>query len=419
MSAEIILDPSQEAAVELALTARICVITGGPGVGKSTILKVLLDRIGDEPITIPAADELDFPAQLSPYVLASPTGKASKRLSEATGRRASTVHRLLEYGPVDNGRSGFRRNESTPLDTALVIVDEASMLDVELAAALMAAIDPARTRLILVGDVNQLPSVGPGRVFGDLIDSGEVPVARLTTLHRAAQESWVCRNAPRVLAGTMPELVAATGDGTFPDFVWRKAETRDDAIREVLDYAAMVTDETQILVPQKTGPAGTDELNARLQSIVNDRARPGELSWGKAPHAIYAGDRVIQTRNDYALGVFNGEVGRVTSLDKEAVVVDFDDRIVRYDRDSARGLRLAYALTIHKFQGSEVPWAVVLCHSTHHFMLSRQLLYTAITRAKKGVVLVGDRKGIEAAIANMKPAVRNTGLVAKLREREE
>lgn len=402
----ITLDPSQEAAVELVLSARIGVVTGGPGTGKTTILRAALDRIEQMPAPPLPADYDGFSEPRPRYLLASPTGKAAKRMSEATGREARTVHRLLEYG-----REGFGRTAQRPLETELVIVDEASMLDIELAAALTAAIDPAQARLILVGDANQLPSVGPGRVFGDLIDSGAVPVARLTTLHRSARESWVCRNAARVLAGHAPELEQRK------DFVFLPAETRDDAARKTIARSLELDDEDvehQVLTPQNTGPAGADALNASLQAHLNP-PRSGELAWGKAPHALRLRDRVIQSSNNYNLRVFNGEVGRVTALDAEQLTVDFGDRQATYDRDSAQGLRLAYALTIHKSQGSEFPWVVVLCHSTHHFMLSRQLFYTAITRAKVGVVIVGDRKGIEAAVKNAEPAFRNTGLAQRLR----
>ena len=403
--AELVLDPSQECAVELVLDARFGMVTGGPGVGKTTCLREALRRLdarGDDG-----------------YELAAPTGKAARRMHEATGREARTIHRLLEYGPQfgDDGRMsrmGFRRGETDPLDSTLVIVDEASMLDIELARALLEAIDGSRTRLVLVGDANQLPSVGPGRVFADLVESGDVPVARLTTLHRAAQESWICSNAPVVLAGKVPDLQGRE------DFEWHGCADRDAAAARVLDLIVRQLPrrglEAQVLVPQNTGPAGTVALNAELQARLNP-PRVGERSWGKAPNVLRPRDRVIQLRNDYVLGVFNGEVGDVVSVGGEGLTVRFEGREpVRYDRMQASALKLAYALTIHKSQGSEWPWVVVLCHSTHAFMLSRQLLYTAITRAKEGVVLVGDPKGLKLALKNVAPARRNTSLVERLRE---
>ena len=404
----ITLDPSQERAVDLVMTAGLGVVTGGPGTGKTTILREALRR-------------LDAGEKPPETLLCAPTGKAARRMSEATGRTAMTLHRGLEYGPVFEGgtagRMGFRRNAETPLEEDLVIVDEASMVDVELASHLFAAIDESRTRLIFVGDAAQLPSVGPGRVFADLIHSHAVPVAQLTTLHRAAQESWICRNAPRVLAGETPELAATK------DFNFYNREDRAKAFDAVMEVVCRVSPKhgiptPQVLVPQKTGPLGANALNASLQSALN-RARPGERSMGKAPHVLRPRDRVIQTKNDYQLGVFNGEIGDVVEIASHHVIVAYEGREpVKYDKLQAQALRLAYALTVHKSQGSEWPWVVVVCHSTHAFMLSRQLIYTAITRAKEGVVIVGDRKGIALALKNVSPSKRNTGLVERIRKGE-
>lgn len=406
----ITLDPSQRAAVALALTARVGIITGGPGRGKTTITRAALDAMDVAGVT---------------YELASPTGKAARRMEEATGRPAQTVHRLLGYGLGDP----WLHTAERPLETDCVIVDEASMLDLELARALLDAIDPRRTRLILVGDVDQLPSVGPGRVFGDLIDSGEVPVARLTTLHRSAAEAWVSTQAPEVLAGRVPDLRER------PDFTFIERENRDSAADAVVELVTRTLPErgiapadVQVLIPMTVGPAGTSVLNRRLQAVCNTAApgsgwKIGKGSEGEGAEEIRVGDRVIQTRNDYLLNVFNGETGRVVSVDKDELAVDFGDekspRGVTYSRDAARSLRLAYALTVHRYQGSETPWAVVMCHSTHTKMLSRNLLYTAITRAKRGVVIVGDRKGIERAVKNATDSKRNTGLIERLRAKGE
>lgn len=423
-----ILDPSQQAAVELMLSAPIGVVTGGPGTGKTTITRAALDRMD---------------ARGESYLLAAPTGKAARRMEEATGRKASTIHRLLGYGlgshHADGFGGGFLYGVDEPLEANVIVIDEASMIDIELAQALLEAVH-APSRILFVGDAAQLPSVGPGRVLCDLIESGEVPVARLTKVHRAAAESWVCSQAPEVLAGQIPDL------GARADFHWLERDIRDHAVDAVVGLVAGggpyyrgpslrelgVEDraDVQVLVPQNVGRAGTGVLNRRLQALLNPaKGRDGWRVGGKSKGGvggdqdddgtveIRIGDRVIQTRNDYLLDVMNGEVGVVEALTQGELVVRFDEeRRVSYSRDSASALRLAYALTVHKYQGSEVPWAVVLCHSTHTRMLTRQLLYTAITRAKKGVVLVGDRLGIERAVKNERDRKRYTGLVDRLRE---
>lgn len=433
----LVLDESQERAVSAAMTAQFMVISGGPGVGKTTTLRALLDRLDAARTQDPTSPSYyDAPE----YLLASPTGKAARRLSEATGRPARTIHRLLGYHPLQ----GWRHNRLEPIEAKLVVVDEASMLDTELAGALLDAIDPGTTRLLLVGDADQLPSVGPGRVFGDLIDSGRIPVARLTTLHRAAQESWICRNAPVVLRGQVPELLAPAAG----DFRWVEENAVDRLTERVV---ALVTREIpamakglpvtsadiQVLSPQRTGVAGVDALNAALQRAINPRDpraawETGSGDDGTGPHARGAiarmaiGDRVIQTHNDYTLGVMNGETGTVLSFDKsptpdgksqEMMLVQFEghERPVGFNRYAAKDLRLAYALTVHKSQGSEFAWVVVIAHTTHTRMLSRQILYTAITRAKRGVVIVGDAEALKRAVRNDKPARRNTTLVERLR----
>lgn len=420
----ITLDPSQAAAVELLLTAPLCVMTGGAGVGKTTTTRAALDRMDERG---------------ERYLLAASTGKAARRMTEATAREgrpeATTVHRLLGYLPGQ----GWWHDADNPLEADAVLVDECSMLDVELARALFEAIDPATTRLALIGDANQLPSVGPGRVFADLIDSGRVPVARLTKLHRAAAERWVASQSPVILEGRVPDLAAR------PDFRWIEREGRDDAVDALIEAVTEgieglalpigATDDTQVLVPQNVGPAGVDAINLRLQAEINADGTPTGWKIGSGKRGESAemrlGDRVIQTRNDYTLDVMNGEIGRVIAADKERLGVDFGEggaasgaaggsqRIVEYGRDQARSLRLAYALTIHKYQGSQVPWAVLLVHSTHTQMLTRGLLYTAVTRASHGVVIVGDRVGLERAVKNASDARRNTGLIERLRAESE
>ena len=443
---EIRPDPSQEAAIDLICEARIGVVTGGPGVGKTSCLKWALDRLDERGIT---------------YRLAAPTGKAARRMREATGRAASTVHRLLEFGPDElTGELGFRRNARNPVSADLVVVDESSMLDVRLADALTAAIDQSRTRLVLVGDANQLPSVGPGRVFGDIIAAGTVPVAKLTTLHRAAAETWVCSQAPVILSGHVPDLSARR------DFLWTGRADRSQALEALLEVVfrelparGAAPGDIQVLIPMRVGPAGCALANKRLQALLNPERDSDPQPWvvgtGDDARTLRIRDRVIQTRNDYQLEVANGEVGEVEAIHHEptpcpdcggtglldapdwedvpkcqpcggkgkrppCLVVrypdDAGDRRVTYGKGDVYALDLAYALTVHKSQGSQWPWVVMLCHSTHTRMLTRQLLYTGITRAQKGVALIGDLKGIGAAVKNVADAQRNTWLAQELRE---
>lgn len=383
---------------------RVSVITGGPGTGKTSSLKALLDRVDGlpEPWTV---------------ALGSATGKASRRMSEATGRPAFTVHRLLEWFPREQR---FLRNEDNPLDEDLVVIDEASMLGIKLGDSLLRAIGPT-TRLLLMGDAAQLPPVEAGALFADLIASDRVPVARLTTLHRAALESWVATQAPVILAGRAPDLRERA------DFLFVEQADRDKAVAALVDIVVrelpargIASQDIQVLVPQNVGKAGADILNKRLQDILNGGNLHG-ASWKIGGQTIARGDRVIQTKNVYtddgSGDVMNGETGTVLSVDPRDLDVRFDDgRTITYGRDKAEKLRLAYALSTHKSQGSEFAWVVVLVHSTHTQMLSRNLLYTAITRAKKGVVLVGDRVGIERAVKNARDSRRNTGLADRLRE---
>lgn len=383
------LDTSQEVAVELACTAPFAVITGGPGTGKSTCLKVALDRMD---------------ARGERYALASPTGKAAKRMNEATGREASTIHRLLGWT-----QGGWTHCEENPLDLDVIVIDEASMLDVELCEALVDALTDT-TRLVLVGDANQLPSVGPGRILADLVEAELVPVARLTHVHRAAAKSWICRNAPRVLAGEALELVDAR------DFRFFEVEDIGEAAQKVGEIVTLPEYQgAQVLSPQRTTACGVTALNAQLQARLNPPPASGAgQAWQFGDRVFRRGDRVIQTSNNYDLGVFNGEVGEVIDIDA-LMLVDFGDRRVHFAKVHACDLQLAYALTVHKCQGSEFPWVVCVVHSAHTYMLTRQLFYTAITRAKKGVVIVGNQKGLHAATSAKDPPRRNTSLVERMR----
>lgn len=381
---EIELDDSQEQALVMMLREPFCIVTGGPGTGKTTILKQALQRMGGRSVA-----------------LCAPTGKAAKRMSETTGVEAKTIHRLLMWSPEEKR---FWYGESDKLPNDVVIVDEASMVDTELLSHLCKAIDPRRTRLILVGDANQLPSVGPGAIMADLASGCEsIPVARLNRTHRSAAESWICQNATKILAGE-----------PFP------LKPRDDfrfiEVNEPSNVAKFCGDEMegnsgiQYLAPQRNGPAGVDSLNKALQARFN-LLRPGELEWGKDVK-LRTRDRVLHTENNYDLGVFNGEVGEIAAIEKDAMHVKYYDRQypVVYSKEEARALQLAYCLTIHKSQGSEWPWVGCIVHSTNTFMLTRQLLYTAVTRAKEGLVIIGNKKGIEAALKSKRSDNRNTAL---------
>lgn len=396
-------DESQEKAIDLICKRsgagpRVGVITGGPGTGKTTCLKRALEALG------PGCK----------VELAAPTGKAAKRMKQATGVDARTIHRLLEWKPF----KGFSRNADAPIDADVIVVDEASMIDIELAAALFDAIGP-RSRLVLVGDVNQLPPVGPGRPFADMIASGLVPVARLTKLHRSARESWVARNAPAVLRGEPLELAECR------DFRFVHCEHAGEimaSVRAEVERLHALQLESQVLIPQSTGKAGTEVGNAELQGVFNPL--PAGVRFEDAAYLprksgpIREGDRVIQTKNDYMLDVFNGDIGDVVSIEKGKVVVSMQDdkgpREVAYTLEQTNSLYLAYALTIHRSQGSEWPWIVCVVHSTHTFMLTRQLLYTAITRAREGVVIIGDDRGIKTALSVGRVPERNSTLIERM-----
>lgn len=385
------LDGSQEAAATLATKERSLVITGGPGTGKTTTMLEILNR---------------FDAMGISYALAAPTGKAARRMQETTGREARTIHRLLGYQ-----MDGWAYNKNNPLPYDRILVDEFSMCDTELGADLMDALRPD-AGVVFVGDAAQLPSVGPGRVLADLVESGVIPVARLSTVHRSAQESWICRNAPRVLTGEKLEL------DDFPDFHWVQTDNAADCQAQVVRLMKMEEyRNAQVLTPQRTTACGVDLLNPALQKALNP-AEALKPEWKIGDRFFRKGDKVIQTSNDYDLNVFNGEVGYVVRFNDEAgvMVVDFGDRTVAYGKQDAMSLDLAYALTVHKSQGSEFPWVIVVVHSAHTHMLQRNLFYTAITRAKKGVVMVGDRKGLRAATEPKDPPRRNTALVSLIRE---
>lgn len=396
---DIELSPRQREAVELARREKVLVITGGPGTGKTTITRVVLAAL--------AQGEQEV-------VLCAPTGRAAKRLAEATGHPAATIHRTLGYNP----EGGWGRTRLNPLSADVVLVDESSMVDVELVYRLLDAV-PDGARLVLVGDADQLPSVGPGRVLRDVIESGVVPVVELDQIFRQAARSQIVVNAHRVNAGLdlhVPEK------GESADFYLVERDEPTEAADLVVRLATEVLPrkfgfdprrDVWVMAPMRRGPLGVEALNLRLQDVLNPSGEPF------GDHGLRVGDRVMQHRNNYDIDVFNGDVGRVESFDPEqdeAVVVLEDNRRVGYDKKARRDLQLAYATTVHKAQGSEFPCAVMVVHTTHFIMLQRTLLYTGMTRARRLLVVVGNQAGVARAIENSEAGERHSGLTWRLRE---
>jgi exodeoxyribonuclease V alpha subunit len=397
-----LLSARQQDAVRLALTAKIGILTGGPGTGKTTSLRALITLLqarGYKPL------------------LASPTGRAAKRMAEATGAQAKTIHRLLEYAP--GGGGNFRRNADWPLECDLLIIDEVSMLDILLANHLLKAVPP-HAHVLLVGDADQLPSVGPGRVLRDLLDSNAVPSVHLDAIFRQAAGSGIAENARRINAGELPEL---QGHNDF--FFFNAPEPEQCAARTVELVAERIPRrfgydprrDIQVLTPTHKGAAGVANLNRLLQAALNPPA-PGAAEKSFGATIFRAGDRVIQQRNNYELDVFNGDVGVVATIDHEEQLlrVRFDDeRVIAYDFGMLDELALAYALSVHKSQGGEYPVVVVPFLTAHYAMLERNLLYTAITRARELAVIVGERRAIAVAVATERAHERYTGLAERLR----
>jgi len=396
------LAPAQRQAVLEASRASVLVVTGGPGVGKTTIVRAIIGLLSSAGLRVR---------------LAAPTGRASRRLAAATGHEAQTVHRLLEYDPSSGG---FVRCEARPLDLDALIVDEASMLDQPLAFALVRAL-PGHARLILVGDVDQLPSIGPGAVLRDIIDSGVAPCVRLTEVFRQAAQSRIVRNAHRIREGLAPEPTPA-GD-RHGDFYVLRVRDADDAVSRVVrlvaeripaQFSLDPTRDVQVLTPMHRGPAGSEALNHKLQAALNPTER--DVAFGA--RVFRQGDKVMQLRNDYDRDVFNGDIGFVQRIDEAAgrMIVEIDGRAVQYELTQADELTLAYACSVHKSQGSEYPAVVVTLLSSHFVMLSRNLLYTAATRAKRLLVLVTDDKALRLALADTRREDRHSWLSRRLRD---
>ena len=413
----------QREAIHTAMTARAMILTGGPGTGKTTTTVGMI-RL--------------FEAQGRHITLTAPTGRAAKRLSETTGGEAKTIHRLLEFSPQINS---FKRSRQNPLDTDVVIVDETSMVDLVLMNRLMQAVRPSTT-VILIGDVDQLPSVGAGNVLKALIDSQKIPVIELTEIFRQAQESMIVTNAHRINKGDFPEL---SGDADRNFFFIEEEDPEEitelissliaDRLPQHYDYHPI--DDIQLLCPMRRGTLGTENLNRRLQEVLNveytpqknhplEKARFGTRSHSsQASHfgnqsatagGFRVGDKVMQIRNNYDYDVFNGDIGRVVAIERidKKVHIQYPDKQVAYDTADLGELVLAYATTIHKAQGSEYPVVVIPLHTQHYLMLQRNLLYTGITRAKERVVIVGTKKALGICIRNNQVMERNSYLAERL-----
>lgn len=389
-------DEVQLAAIRQAVTSKVMVLTGGPGTGKTTTTQGIIAALKKAGLRV---------------LLAAPTGRAAKRMSEATGMEAKTIHRLLEYNPQD----GYKRNDENPLEGDALIVDECSMIDILLMNNLLKAV-PVGMRLVFVGDIDQLPSVGAGNVLRDIIDSQRIPVVRLVRIFRQAQKSRIVMNAHTINQGRFPD----TSNGRDTDFFFmreddpeRAAETIVRLVKERLPRAYRESpDRIQVLTPMQRGVVGAANLNLLLQQALN----PSGPSLGRGGYTYRQGDRVMQLRNNYAKEVFNGDLGYIREVDTEdrMLTVDFDGKKVEYDVTELDELTLAYATTIHKAQGSEYLIVVMPVLMTHFVMLQRNLIYTGITRAKKICVLIGAMKALAYAVRDMSVLKRNTSLRERL-----
>jgi exodeoxyribonuclease V alpha subunit len=381
------LAESQVAAIRITLISKVLVMTGGPGVGKTTIIKAVLRILA---------------AKGTNLLLCAPTGRAAKRMTEATGFEAKTIHRLLE---VDPKGGGFKRGDDNPLDCDLLVVDEASMVDVMLMQALMKAV-PHKAALLIVGDIDQLPSVGPGQVLADIISSGAVPVVRLTEVFRQAAQSRIITSAHRINQGSIPDL---SPPGTETDFYFVQADDPETAVARIIElvktripkrFGLDPIRDIQVLCPMNRGGVGARSLNIELQAALNPAGdhKVERFGWTFAP-----GDKVMQIENDYDKEVYNGDIGNIDSINPADGELDanFDGRAVTYGFGELDMLVPAYAATIHKSQGSEYPAVVIPIMTQHYAMLQRNLIYTGVTRGKKLVVLVGQKKAVAIAVRNV------------------
>jgi exodeoxyribonuclease V alpha subunit len=381
------LAESQRSAIQLALRSKVLILTGGPGVGKTTIVKGILRILAAKGVAL---------------LLCAPTGRAAKRMTEATGFEAKTIHRLLE---VDPKGGGFKRGEDNPIDCDLLVVDETSMVDVMLMQALMKAV-PDKAALLIVGDIDQLPSVGPGQVMSDLISSGAIPVVRLTEVFRQAAQSRIITSAHCINQGSIPDL---SPPPTNSDFYFVQADDPETAMPRIIElvkaripsrFGLDAIRDIQVLCPMNRGGIGARSLNIELQAALNPAGerKVERFGWTFAP-----GDKVMQIENDYDKEVYNGDIGYIDDVDPDAgeLVARFDGRSVTYGFGELDMLVPAYATTIHKSQGSEYPAVVIPVMTQHYAMLQRNLLYTGVTRGKRLVVLVGQKKAVAIAVRNV------------------
>ena len=394
------LSTSQEEAVRLALTSKVLVITGGPGTGKTTLVNSILNILYAKRLNI---------------LLAAPTGRAAKRMTETTGLEAKTIHRLLEFDPQN---AGFKRNRENPLEADLLVIDESSMVDVVLMNKLLAAV-PDQAALLVVGDVDQLPSVGPGSVLADIIDSGIIPTVRLTEIFRQAATSRIIVNAHRINKGEMPLKAEGT---ELSDFYFIPAESPEEIYAKLLQvvteripvrFGLHPVKDVQVLTPMNRGGLGARSLNAELQKVLNPAGEPKVTRFGTT---FAPGDKVIQLVNNYDKEVFNGDIGQVTMVDMEEALlrVEYDGREVEYEFNELDEVQLAYATSIHKSQGSEYPAVVIPLAMQHYTLLERNLIYTAVTRGKKLVTIIGQPKALGMAVKNQKSTRRLTRLTERL-----
>lgn len=400
------LAEAQRQAIYTSLEHGVFVLTGGPGTGKTTVVKGILNVLEKAGCRI---------------LLAAPTGRAARRLADSAGHPALTVHRLLEYQPTSDGLC-FGKDDEDPLDAEAIIIDEASMLDINLTYHLLKAV-PGGCRLIFVGDVDQLPSVGAGSVLKDMIRSGRMPVVRLENVFRQAEVSPIVRNAHRINHGQMPEFTG--GDGS--EFGLQEFADEQAAASFVAQtYAQMTLDgdwrRVQVLSPMHKSPCGVQNLNKLLQHYINPPSeRKPEVSI--PGNVLRLGDKVMQIRNNYEKDVFNGDIGRIVKIEGKSVTVGFPERpegdYVTYSQGECEELQLAYAMSVHKSQGSEYPCVILLMVPSHYIMLQRNLLYTAVTRAKKQVLIVGSKRAVLTAVENDKTRRRHSLLAERLQENQE
>ncbi len=396
----LILSTSQRSAIELVLQNKVTVITGGPGVGKTTLVNSILKILNAKQINI---------------ALCAPTGRAAKRLSESTELEAKTVHRLLEFDPAI---FAFKHNEEFPLELDCLVIDESSMMDVTLMNQLLKAV-PSNSALLIVGDVDQLPSVGPGAVLSDIIDSGEIATVRLTEIFRQASTSKIITNSHRINQGLLP---ITNNSQDLSDFYCIYAETPEDIFSKLMQVALEripqrfnlhPVNDIQVLTPMNRGGLGARSLNIELQARLNGQSEPKVIRYG----STYApGDKVIQQVNNYEKEVFNGDIGIVSSIDVEESLlqIKFDDRIVDYEFNELDEVTLAYAISIHKAQGSEYPAVVIPLAMQHYMLLERNLLYTGVTRGKQLVVVIAQPKALAMAVKNQRSQRRVTNLISRL-----